>query len=182
MYESAAESLTVASVLAEVSRPYSKRVMNNVHRSDYVEAIVALALRDSGWSRTEPWDAWDCEHASGARLEVKQSAAAQAWASGGRHSPPRFDIRPRTGYWDEEGEWVSKRGRHADVYVFAWHGEPQETADQRGPGKLGVLRDPGTWSTAAEEDRLESGPGPDESLWHLRGSRPPVGAVARPRQ
>ena len=181
MYESAAESLTVASVLAEVSRPYSKRVMNNVHRSDYVEAIVALALRDSGWSRTEPWDAWDCEHASGARLEVKQSAAAQAWASGGRHSPPRFDIRPRTGYWDEEGEWVSKRGRHADVYVFAWHGEPQETADQR---------DPGSWEFYVIPERglpqqKTIGLNPIRRLTDpcgIEGLAAAVGAVARPRQ
>ena len=44
-------SLTPASVLSEVSRTYDRRVMNNVRRSEYVEAIVALALEDSGWTR-----------------------------------------------------------------------------------------------------------------------------------
>ena len=120
-----------AIVLEEVSRPYKERVMNNVHRSDYVEAIVALALKASGWMRKAPWDSWDFEHESGVRLEVKQSAAAQAWESAGSRSPARFDIAPRTGYWDEEGDWVAKRGRHANLYVFAWHGDDESTADHR---------------------------------------------------
>jgi len=124
-----------AIVLEEVSRPYKQRVMNNVHRSEYVEAIVALALKASGWTRMTPWDSWDLEHESGARLEVKQSAAAQAWKSPERQSPARFDIAPRTGYWDDEEEcWVPKPGRHADLYVFAWHGADGDTADQRDAG------------------------------------------------
>ena len=123
-----------AIVLEEVSRPYKQQVMNNVHRSEYVEAIVALALKSSGWTRMTPWDSWDFEHESGVRIEVKQSAAAQAWKSPARQSPARFDIAPRKGYWDKEGNWVPKTGRHADVYVFAWHGADGDTADQRDPG------------------------------------------------
>ncbi|MDE0342854.1 MAG: hypothetical protein OXK82_06785 [Deltaproteobacteria bacterium] len=125
--------LIPASVLSEVSRTYDRRVMNNVHRSEYVEAIVALALKDSGWKRMTPWDSWDCEHESRVRLEVKQSAFAQGW--GERNSLPRFDIAPRTGYWiNDGGQWVDQTGRHADIYVFAWHGERRDTADQRDPG------------------------------------------------
>ena len=125
-------SLTPASVLSEVKRTYDRRVMNNVHRSEYVEAIVALALRSGGWKRMTPWDSWDCEHVGGVRLEVKQSALAQGWE--GRSSPPRFDIAPRTGYWASgEQAWVEHSGRHADIYVFAWHGEPGDVADQREP-------------------------------------------------
>ena len=60
-----------ARVLAEVCRAYEQRVMNNVHRSDYVEAIVAVALADYGWTRKDPWEGWDCEHTSGVPLEVK---------------------------------------------------------------------------------------------------------------
>ena len=120
-----------AIVLEEVSRPYRQRVMNNVHRSEYVEAMVALALKASGWMRKAPWDPWDFENESGVRIEVKQSAAAQAWKGAGRQSSARFDIRPRTGYWDEDGDWVSKPGRHADLYVFAWHGDDKSTADHR---------------------------------------------------
>ena len=120
-----------ALVLEEVSRPYKQRVMNNVHRSEYVEAIAALALKASGWMRKAPWDSWDFEHESGVRLEVKQSAAAQAWESAGSRSPARFDIALRTGYWEEEGDWVAKPGRHANLYVFAWHGDDEATADHR---------------------------------------------------
>ena len=120
-------------VVREVVKPYRAPVMNNVHRSEYVEAMVAVALARHGWSRKTPWDSWDLEHETGFRLEVKQSAAAQGW--GGRAtSPPRFDIRARTGYWDAESNtWRSSPGRHADVYVFAWHGDHGEHADQREP-------------------------------------------------
>ena len=68
----------------------------SVRRSEYVEPIVALALKDSGWTRMTPWDSWDCEHESGSRLEVKQSAVAQGWGTE-RSSPPRFDIAPPNG-------------------------------------------------------------------------------------
>lgn len=130
--DEAAEPISRAAVLAEVSRPYEQRVMNNVHRSDYVEAIVGLALKESGWTRKEPWDAWDFENESEVRLEVKQSAAAQSWGSGATQSRPRFDIAPRTGYWDDkEGSWVPHPGRHANIYVFAWHEGARDTADQR---------------------------------------------------
>lgn len=119
-------------VVREVTRAYQAPVMNNVHRAEYVEAIVAVALAEHGWSRTTPWDSWDFVHETGFRLEVKQSAAAQGW--GGRTtSPPRYDIRARSGYWDEASRWHSSPGRHADVYVFAWHSEAGESADQREP-------------------------------------------------
>ena len=137
-------SLAPAGVLEEVSRTYNRRVMNNVHRSHYVEAIVALVLRDSGWRRMTPWDSWDCEHESLVRLEVKQSAFAQGWGRN-RSSAPRFDIAPRTGYWEGDGaRWVEQMGRHAEIYVFAWHEESSETADQRDPGgwKFYVVQEP----------------------------------------
>ena len=105
--------------------------MNNVHRSEYVEAIVAVALGGAGWRRCEPWDSWDFEHTSGRRMEVKQSAAAQPWSC--QATKPRFDIAARTGYWDRSGMWQSSPGRHAHVYVFAWHSEPKACADQREP-------------------------------------------------
>lgn len=119
-------------VVREATRAYRTPIMNNVHRSEYVEAIVAVALLDAGWKRTESWDSWDFEHESGWRMEVKQSAAAQAWS----HPParPRFDIRARSGYWDRSSSrWRSSPGRHADVYVFAWHQEVGKSADQREP-------------------------------------------------
>ena len=104
----------------------------------YVEAIVAVALTDYGWIRKDPWDGWDCEHESGVRLEVKQSAAAQVWKlpKGGKRSPPRFDIAPRKEY-EDECRRVPRPGRNADIYVFAWHAGTDETADQREPATWG---------------------------------------------
>ncbi len=130
-------SLTSAVVLAEATRPYEQPVMNNVHRSEYAEAIVALALKGSGWTRMKPWDGWDCEHESGLRLEVKQSAAAPTWGRMENRTFPRFDIAPRKGFWAKEETWVPlpEPGRLANIYVFAWHGEPRDTADQRDPAR-----------------------------------------------
>lgn len=108
--------------------------MTNIHRADYVEAIVATALADASWERMTPWDSWDFEHSeSRCRLEVKQSAAAQSWGNV-RASPARFDTAPRTGYWNEEEQrFVRETGRHAHIYVFAWHGQEVDAADQRDP-------------------------------------------------
>ena len=112
--------------------------MNNVHRAQFVECLIALALGDEWqltWQQGWDWAAWDLESQSGIRLEVKQSAQKQAW-----HRPsqtpkrnPRFDIAPRQGYWTREGShWVDRPGRPADLYVFAWHGESQaDRCDQR---------------------------------------------------
>lgn len=132
--EAAEPPLSRSSVLAEVGQRYKQPVMNNVHRSEYVEALVALALRDSGWTRKAPWDAWHFENESGVRLKLKHSAAAQSWGSGKIRSAPRFDIAPVNQYWDEEGgRYVDHDGRPAEIYVFAWHGARRETADQGDP-------------------------------------------------
>lgn len=135
--EAAESPLSRVSVLGEVGRRYDQPVMNNVHRAEYVEALVALALRDSGWRRKAPWGAWHFENESGVRLNLKHSAAVQSWGGGGAQDSPRFDIAPGKGYWDEEeGRWVALPGRHAEIYVFAWHGGTGETTDQRDPASL----------------------------------------------
>lgn len=121
-------------------RRYDTPVMNNVYRSDYVECLVAFALDADWWltwTRGWDWAAWDCQHPSGARLEVKQAAARQSWdreALAPRRAP-RFDIAPRTGYWTQDGnQWVDSPGRPADIYVFAWHDEKRAGyADHRDP-------------------------------------------------
>lgn len=60
----------------------------------------------------------------------------QGWESDGRTTPPRYDIAPRTGYWSvAENRWAEKVGRHAHLYVFAWHGNPGENDDQRDPAQ-----------------------------------------------
>ena len=116
--------------------PYDKAIMNNTHRAHFVECLIALALGDQWqltWQQGWDWAAWDLESQSGVRLEVKQAAARQSWdppETPQRH--PRFDIAPRNGYWTADGsQWKDLRARHADIYVFAWHGESRaELCDQ----------------------------------------------------
>ena len=72
------------------------------------------------------WSGWDVEHEGGARIEVKQSAARQTWTDepsiAGKPAPSNFDIRARSGYWDDNGSrWVEGAGRPAQIYILAWH-------------------------------------------------------------
>ena len=124
------------------SRIYDQPIIGNVERGVYVECMVELAMHsvDPRWSLTATWDAWDLEHNnSRARIEVKQSSCLQSWSPGSPtagivKSNASFDIRPRAGYWDSDAERAVDTGamRHADVYVFAWHGNcDPATADQR---------------------------------------------------
>ena len=127
---------TFLEAYTEAARVFRVPVMTNIYRAVYVEALLSVALRDRGWERMAPWDSWDLQHgASGVRLEVKQSAAAQSWASTPtRKRRPSFDIAPRTGYWDADAdEFQEAPGCHADIHVFAWHGAPREQADHRDP-------------------------------------------------
>ena len=119
-------------------RRYDTPVMNNVYRADYVECLVAFTLGTDWcltWMRGWDWAAWDCQHTSGARIEVKQGAARQSWdrETTARRRIPRFDIASRTGYWTQDGSrWVNFPGRPADLYVFAWHDERRDGyADHR---------------------------------------------------
>ena len=121
-------------------RRYDTPVMSNVYRADYVECLVALALGTDWWLTWErgwDWAAWDIQHTSGARLEVKQAAARQSWDREKRapSRSPRFDVAPRTGYWAKDGnQWVGSPGCPADIYVFAWHDERREGyANHRDP-------------------------------------------------
>ncbi len=124
-------------ILTSLVRRYDCPVMNNVHRAEYLECLVAEFL-GAGWSL--PWQSgydwapWDIEHISGARIEIKQSAALQPWHAGNqtRTRSPRFDIAPRKGFWTRAGVWAEGPGRPADLYVFAWHGEESASvADHR---------------------------------------------------
>jgi hypothetical protein len=54
----------------------NRRVMSNTIRALYVEHQVAALLPE--WEHVGDWDGWDFER-NGVRLEVKASAARQAW-------------------------------------------------------------------------------------------------------
>ena len=125
--------------LATVFARYDRRVMNNIHRADYVECLVAMLLGPAWtlpWTSAYDWAPWDLEHVSGARIEVKQAAARQPWHrdESVQARPPRFDIAPRGGYWTLDSTWVEQPGRLADIYIFAWHPETRESiVDHREP-------------------------------------------------
>ena len=125
--------------LETLYRRFRRQIMNNVYRAEYIECLVAELLDRQWtlpWMNGYDWAPWDLEHDSGAKLEVKQSAARQPWHVGetSERSAPRFDIAPRTGYWTREGPWIEQPGRSADIYVFAWHGESRESfADHAAP-------------------------------------------------
>ena len=108
---------------------YERPVMNNVDRGGFVECMVA-ALLGTEWGLTwilgDDWLPWDIEHMpSGAKIEVKQSAARQSWqppnVSNAR--APRFDIAPRQQYSPTARRWTGKPARAADLYIFGWHPE-----------------------------------------------------------
>lgn len=115
-------------------------VMGNQLRPHYVERMVVAALGPGFVLTSADWTGWDIEHASGVRVEVKQSAALQPWSGhfANRTGAPqtrRFDIAPRTGFWTDGGaRWVERPGRLAEIYIFAWHPVTDtEQADQRDP-------------------------------------------------
>ena len=61
---------------------FDRCVISNVYRADYIECLVTLTLGPAWWitwARGWDWAPWDCQHPSGARLEVKQAAARQSW-------------------------------------------------------------------------------------------------------
>ena len=124
---------SVSEVHRKVSEfAFGSPLVTNVLRGHVAEAIIALALEPEWRWCANDYASWDFERADGLRLEVKQSAARQSWTTAGRSSPPAFDIRERTGYWNA-GQWVAEAGRPADIYVLAYHAVADATADHRDP-------------------------------------------------
>ena len=130
-----------------VEQSFNQPVLCNVERGMYVEYMVEHTLRtsDPAWRMTGTWDGWDLEYGErGPRVEVKQSGALVKW---GPKAPivsskgsPRFNIEPHGRYWETsplgQTETIESRSprRHADVYVFAWHGvTDRDEVDQRDP-------------------------------------------------
>ncbi len=126
-------------ILDRLMQNYNTRLMNNVDRGRYVQAMISFALEDAWHPTSEQWDwaPWDLEHAFGMRMEIKQSAALQPWSvilDAPRPRLPRFDIAHRERHYTKGGgRWpVYIPGRPSHIYVFAWHPETDPTiADQR---------------------------------------------------
>jgi hypothetical protein len=122
--------LDVTSKAAETT--FGRPLITNVFRGHIVEAIVAYALEPVWRWCAEDYSAWDFERGDGLRLEVKQSAARQSWATTDKPSAGSFDIAERKGRW-EGATWIESAGRAAAIYVFAHHPIADMTADHRDP-------------------------------------------------
>jgi hypothetical protein len=118
------------------SRIFDQKLIGNQYRSAFVEAMIEPYLDPYGWRYVgDSWGGWDFERTDGRRLELKQSAAQQAW-SAPRNLQTRgsFDIAARTGYFYEGGsKYEPIPGRCAQTYVFAWNGFVGDKADHRDP-------------------------------------------------
>ena len=120
---------------------FDARIMGNLYRPHYIERMVAIGLGEGFKLVSADWAGWDIEGPKGLRIEVKQSAARQTWTNrpslAGKPTTRSFDIASRKGYYSDGGsEWVPKPGRHAHIYILAWHPIADETeADHRDPAQ-----------------------------------------------
>lgn len=128
----------VAEIVHEL---YGNKILSNLTRPLYVERLLVRLLKGRWQYVGGDWSGWDLEETtSNLRIEVKQSAARQTWTDGpfrvGKPTKPIFDIRERTGYYENGGSrWVDGLGRPADLYIFAWHPgfAPKEYVDHTDP-------------------------------------------------
>ncbi len=117
---------------------FDRPIMNNLARPMFVERLIARLLGEewrqrgmngpAGISRTR---------VRTPEIEIKQSAARQSWSgSSGKATRPIFDIKERTGFY-RGTVWHHAPGRHADLYIFAWHDgyEPENRVDHRDPSQ-----------------------------------------------
>lgn len=124
---------SIADVQHKVSQAaFGRPLITNVLRGQVVEAIVACALEPEWNWCAEDYSSWDFERPDGRRLEVKQSAARQSWATSDKPSACSFDIAVRKGRW-EGARWIDESGRAAHIYVFAYHPIADGSADHRDP-------------------------------------------------
>jgi hypothetical protein len=122
-------------IRAKVSaRAFGNPVIQNDFRGLVAETIVESALGPTWRCCSGDWLGWDFEHLDRTRLEVKQSAARQTWTAPKRPSPAIFDIRTRSGYYIGN-EWHPGVGRHAHIYVFAYHPIADTAANHLDPNQ-----------------------------------------------
>ena len=122
-------------IVAKLLERWDKPLIDNFARGVYVECMIAFALDPKWQLPATAWEAWDLEHpATGARMEVKQSAAQQVMLPGfnEKPAPPSFSIAPKKVIYNPVFKRLNPPRRTADIYVFAWHPvEGEEAADHR---------------------------------------------------
>lgn len=122
---------SIADIQTKVAEAaFGRPLITNVLRGHLVEAIVACALEPEWTWCSADYASWDFEHADGCRLEVKQSAARQSWATSDKPSSCSFDIAERKGRWNG-ATWIDEVGRAAHLYILAHHPISDSSADHR---------------------------------------------------
>jgi len=118
---------------------FGGRILNNSHRGDLVEMMVAMALGADwrfvglGW---HPWDLQLGNDCNRVRIQIKQSAALQLW---GPTKKPLVSLnwssRPPSYFQrDNPGELIESEGWFCELFVVGIH--PQldpSTVDQCDP-------------------------------------------------
>lgn len=149
-------------IVGNILERYDQRLIDNFARGVYVERMIAFALDPEWQLPATAWEAWDLEHsATGARMEVKQSAAQQVMLPGfaEKPGPPSFSIAKKKGYynpkWTPLNPPCSSR-RHLRLRMASRRGRPGRPSSRR---PVGVLRRPRGRAPRPEDDRPETGCG-----------------------
>ena len=118
---------------------FGGRILNNSHRGDLVEMMVAMALGPDWQFVGLGWHPWDFQRGWGEdriRIQVKQSAALQLW--GPTKSPIvslNWSSSPPS-YFEEynPGEQIESEGYFCEIFVIGIHPvKDAEVADQCDP-------------------------------------------------
>ena len=126
-------------VISSIVQRHDRAIMTDGHRQEYLVCLVAELLAPgwvSPWTMGHDWAPWDLEHGSGARIQIKQSAARGPWDVGRKVDTRTswFNIARPDLFMSLEGELIAPPDRLAEIYIFAWHGETRESAaDHRAP-------------------------------------------------
>lgn len=114
---------------------FGQPLVTNVYRGVLVEAMIAEALAGSWQWVSRDWAPHDFENPGGLRLEVKQSALLQSWATKpGIKWRPSFDIALRKKTWCEDATAWADGATRPEIYVFAFHPvTDRSVADHRDP-------------------------------------------------
>ncbi len=120
-----------AQVLRRLVEQFDATIIQNNLRGLYVEFMVAELLGASWSHNGSDWAAFDLEHFSGTRLEVKQSSNLQTWKTLTKRPLSRsLSIKVPKFEWVGAAA-IPRTTRVAEIYVFAWHEDGTSSADQR---------------------------------------------------
>ncbi len=114
---------------------YGSPILNNAHRGDVVEMMVAHALGPSwrfcglGW---HPWDFESSIDGSRIRIQVKQSAREQLWGVSKRVTLQFGWKEKAPSYFSQNnpGVPIEDKGRFCEILIIGVHEETGVGADQ----------------------------------------------------